>query len=177
MAYTTPTTRATNDNIGAAAWNADIVENIKFLANPPKCQVYKAANQSINNTTETPITFGNENWDTDTCHDNATNTSRLTCNTAGTYLVIARLTWANNATGYRLLRLFKNGVLGTLLDGDYLPSVSANTESTNLCVVETSLVVGDYVEMWGTQSSGGALNAKGSTDGFSTVFGWRMISQ
>src|SRR5574341_1148991 len=31
MAYTTPTTRATNDLITASIWNIDVVDNIKFL--------------------------------------------------------------------------------------------------------------------------------------------------
>lgn len=35
MAWTTPTTRSTNDLITATAWNADVVDNLLYLASRP----------------------------------------------------------------------------------------------------------------------------------------------
>ena len=53
-------------------------------------RVYNTGNLTITNATETALTYNSEHFDTDTIHDTGSNTSRLTCKTAGKY-TMARL--------------------------------------------------------------------------------------
>lgn len=85
--YTAPTTRASGYLVTAANWNTDLVDNITFLANPPACRVYHNTTQSINDATETTVTFNSERYDTASMHDTATNPERITIGTAGLYIV------------------------------------------------------------------------------------------
>ena len=88
MAYSTPSTVTTGDLITAADWNQNVVNNVIFLANPPACRVYHNANQSVNDNTATVVAFNSERYDTDNMHSTSSNTSRITINTAGLYLVV-----------------------------------------------------------------------------------------
>lgn len=87
MAYTTPTTRSTGHLVTAAEWNTDLVENIKFLANPPACRVCHNANQSVGDGAAITVAFNQERFDTDSMHSTSVNNNRITFNTAGLYLV------------------------------------------------------------------------------------------
>jgi hypothetical protein len=50
-------------------------------------KVYHNTDQSLLNGDVLTVAFNSEFYDTDTCHDNSTNNSRLTCKSAGKYLV------------------------------------------------------------------------------------------
>jgi len=133
--------------------------------------VYKSADQSIPDLTWTTLTFDSEAYDTDNIHDPTTNNSRLTCKTAGKYLVYFMLNWEGNATGYRHTRLKKNGV--TLAEPlIFNPGGSVETCLPGLIVLDLS--VNDYVELMAYQNSGGALDIFGS-DLTETYFGMQRI--
>jgi hypothetical protein len=121
----------------------------------PSCRVYHSTNQSIPNATFTPLAFDSERFDTDAMHDATTNNTRLTCKTAGKYLIIANVRWALNANNQRDLRLRVNG---TTLIADVLLKVS--TTDPILLNISTiyDLAVNDYVEAVAYQDSGGALD-------------------
>lgn len=108
---------------------------------------------AVNNTI-TFLTFDTERFDTDTIHDPATNPGRLTCKTAGKYLVIGQVTWAAAAGGSRYTYLRKNGT-------DYIarvsqpPVVGDKTEQVVSTLVD--LVVTDYLELGAIQDSGGTV--------------------
>ena len=133
--------------------------------------VYRGASQSIANATATALTFDNETYDTDAFHDNSTNNTRMTvpAGKAGKYLVTGVTYFTNNATGQRIVYIYKNGanVIGTIQQG-----ISASID----CVVQTSFVVSlavsDYVELFAYQNSGGALNVFGtsSSSGFQVSY-------
>lgn len=91
MAYSAPRTWASGEKPTAAQFNQDIRDNVAFLANPPACFVYNSGNQSINDATETTLTFDSERYDTDTMHSTSSNTGRITFNTAGLYLIEANI--------------------------------------------------------------------------------------
>ena len=125
------------------------------------CRVRKSANQSIPNATVTTVTWDTEDYDTDTMHDNVTNNTRLTIQTAGKYLIVAQSNWASNNTGTRIARIRKNGV-------DYLasfeqPSNLANEASAAVSLV-ANFIAGDYLEFTVYQDSGGALNFQSSSN-------------
>ena len=50
-------------------------------------RVYHSTTQVIPDTIPTTLTFDSERYDTDTIHEGVTNPSRLTCKTAGKYLI------------------------------------------------------------------------------------------
>lgn len=120
---------------------------------------------SAGNTTWTSMTWSAENFDTDAFHDTGSNTSRLTCpaGLAGKYLIVGNIQFAANTTGQRGWRILLNGA--TVIGGDFRNTEASGSVQTRAVVSAIyDLVPGDYVELQGWQSSGGALNMGGSTD-------------
>jgi hypothetical protein len=141
------------------------------------CQLEKITTaQSLTNNTDTAVTFNSEVFDTDGFHDNSTNNSRITIPSgkAGKYLLTAQISFAANATGVRVVKIFKNGSILML------PSVIAPAPATDFTVINnTTLVnasVGDYFEVFALQSSGGALNLNISqSNGVGCFFGATFV--
>ncbi len=115
-------------------------------------RVTKSADQSINNTTWTAISWNQEDYDTDNMHDNSTNNSRLTATTAGKYMFGLSILWASNNTGGRMVAIYKNG--SEILR--YRNSAVSATEFFTSGIVE--MVATDYAEIFVHQDSGSALN-------------------
>ena len=131
------------------------------------------ADQSIANSTTTTLAFNTEVADNDVIHDNSTNNSRLTCKTAGTYLIIANVRWDANTTGGRAVEIRLGG--STIIAENF----SAPTPSSVMShVVATlyELAVNDYVEVRVTQFSGDALNIK-LVSGTSPLFMMKRIGK
>jgi hypothetical protein len=137
--------------------NNNIIPAIKeaLPGTTPSCRVYHSTNQSIPTATFTPLAFDSERFDTDNIHDNATNNTRLTCKTAGKYLIIANVRWGLNANNQRDLRLRLNG---TTYIADALLKVSAAEPILLNVSTIYDLAVNDYVEAVAYQDSGGALD-------------------
>jgi hypothetical protein len=123
------------------------------------CSLTKSGTQSLNNDTFTSITFDTEEFDTDAYHSTSTNTSRITIPTGlgGKYRINGVLSWLNNATGIRRVRLVKNGTTNINL-------VSMNNNGSSTVVTATTfslildLVATDYIEVQALQGSSGNLN-------------------
>lgn len=130
---------------------------VPAYSNPDKsARVYHNAAQSIPNTTWTTLAFNSERFDTDVIHDNTTNNSRLTCKTAGKYLIICQVFLATNGTGARHAKIKLNGAT----DIAYCTSnANASTGVIVQCATVYDLAVNDYVEAGVYQDSGGALDA------------------
>jgi len=124
------------------------------------CHLYKSGTQSINNSTDTALTWDSEQFDTDTFHSTSTNTSRITIPSgkAGKYLFLGRINWTTNSTGAREFKLFKNGV-----EQFWNPAALAATQTGNQWSTIYDAAVGDYFEAYVWQSSGGALTTIGGT--------------
>lgn len=122
------------------------------------CRVYNSAAQTIGDASWTALTFDSEAYDTDGMHSTSTNTSRLTCVTAGKYLVHGQVTFAANATGSRWVAIKKNGTF-------YVNESRPNAGSSSTVVFHVDLLVdlavNDYVELFVFQTSGGNLNVNG----------------
>src|SRR5512139_267514 len=73
------------------------------------CRVYNNAAINIANDTVTALTFNSERFDTNGIHSTALNTGRLTCQTAGTYVITAHAAFAANATNRRQITIRLNG--------------------------------------------------------------------
>lgn len=122
----------------------------------PAARVYHSANQSIANNSSVVLAFNSERFDNDVIHDNATNNSRLTCKTAGKYLITFHGGFDFHATGTRSFYLRLNGA--TIIGIGQLAPIPA-TDGTFFTVSTLyDLIVNDYVEIQAYQTSGGALN-------------------
>jgi hypothetical protein len=123
----------------------------------PCARVFHSANQSTTSGVFLSVAFDSERFDTDTIHDTVTNNTRLTCKTAGKYLITASIEIAFNATGTRIATLRLNGV--TPLASMSVPAAATGSVPTRLTPTTIyDLAVNDYVEVQAWQDSGGALN-------------------
>ena len=120
-------------------------------------RAYHSVNQSIPNSSGTAVALNSERWDTDSIHDNSTNNSRLTCKTAGKYIISGSIEWAANSNGERRLSIRLNGStsIGFLA---LLPMGGAFLDMDMFVTTIYELAVDDYVELDVAQNSGGALN-------------------
>lgn len=122
----------------------------------PAARVYNDANISATNADWTTLTFNSERFDTDTIHDTSTNSERLTCKTAGKYIIVGNAFFAANAGGdIRWIRIFYNNTnnIGIAPGIDNVNSAAM----MNVCTIY-DLAVNDYVTLGVYQDSGGALN-------------------
>ena len=108
----------------------------------------------------TPVTFdGTDTYDTDGFHDVAGVPRRLTvpAGLAGLYTLKCQVSWAPNATGYRVVIIVKNGdtVNGIIAEDSHAPASGSN--SVISCTADDSAADGDFYEVFVYQTSGVAL--------------------
>lgn len=122
---------------------------------------YQAVAQSVSNNTPSAINMDSEVIDIDGGHSTSVNTSRYTLQTDGYYFAAGVYAAAANNTGERRADLYKNG---SVLTVPYRSNINAITQSGEPSCVHTfgfiTGVVGDYIQLMGTQQSGGALNTE-----------------
>lgn len=176
----TPPTIAVGDFPTAAQLN-QYRDSINFLKDPPACYAYHAASQSPASGAWTLMAMTQEIYDNvqsgDTpAHDLATNPSRVYIRTSGKYRIGGQLNFASNAVGARQATIWKNSngdatfATGSEIVINKQGAVSGVGTSVTLFPVKVPLVAGDYVEMFGFQSSGGPLaTLTGQSVSFLTV--------
>lgn len=120
------------------------------------CKATKSGDTSANDATWTTVPLDTETYDTDTMHDLITNNSRITCKTAGTYLMIGLVSFAVNATGDRYSCFRFNDTTDFSKSGGIPGDAIVITRS--ICIDIRTLAVNDWIELRGYQTSGGALN-------------------
>lgn len=136
-----------------------------FLYTTPSAKVTHSTTQSIADSTFQALTFDTETFDTDTIHSTGTNPTRLTCKTAGKYIVTGCIAFASNSTGFRIAALKVNA--GANFDNAQRTTALNGTE-THLTVSDIfNFAVNDYVELFAYQDSGGALNVVNTPTSFS----------
>lgn len=121
----------------------------------PCCRVFNNAAISIPNNSITTLSYNNERYDTDNIHDNVTNPNRLTCQTAGKYIITLNLGFAANVTGYRGGYI---NVSGITVASQVTNAVSATDRTYLTVATEYQMAVGDFADSQAFQNSGGALN-------------------
>ena len=115
-------------------------------------RVYNSADISIPNNTITTLTFDSESYDTDTIHSTVANTDRLTCVTAGKY-IIGGNAWFYYSTGTRKLsQILLNAT--TIIAFDEKIGVYSGMNPVGIY----DLDVDDYLQFQLYQNSGGAVN-------------------
>ena len=138
--------------------SGNLTVNAAGLKNTPAFRVYKNANQSISNNTFTKVTFQVEDYDTDNAF--ASNKFTVPSGKAGKY-VFQYGGWFGGVVDNKVIafRLYKNGSFQNLtytqstISTAHVPVVNG--------VSSLDLAVGDYVELYIVQDTGGSqdLNA------------------
>jgi hypothetical protein len=145
------------------------------VANTPAFRARRTSNQTLTDATNTKIQFNTEDFDTDSCYDNATN-YRFTPTVAGKYLIgtqIRMLSDGNTLLATTNVSFFKNG-------GEVVSSPTnfrnnqINGQTYFLSDIMTFNGSSDYVEVYvnADVDSGGIIAAGGSACHF---FGYKLI--
>lgn len=121
--------------------------------------------QSIPNTTETAILFDTSFYNTESVHNGVSNTSRLTVPANVSKIkLFAQVTFAANATGFRMAYIRKNGSSATTFSGQpkdgRIASPATFATAMSLASPLVQVVPGDYFELVVQQTSGGALDVQ-----------------
>lgn len=161
-----PTSHTFTDGLKTSSEdNTYIRDPIAFLQSPPIAELRQTTAQSIPNAAYTPLQFNAEDVDSAGGHDNVTNNTRYTAVYAGWYQVSGGSGSVPNATGRRITALAVNGAVA---NGSQISPNNTGAASDTNVPTRTKLVflnVGDYVELWLYQDSGGALNTNSAVAG------------
>lgn len=151
MAWTPPKTWITDEFVDAAELNAHLRDNLLAISSQPACRVFHNTTQAALNGLYTSLTFNTEIFDTDAIHDNATNPTRLTCKTAGKYLIGGSVEIDGTSGGTRrYLTLRVNGATYLASNGNTASAfpAAAGSDEVQLAIVSLyQLAVNDYVEL------------------------------
>jgi hypothetical protein len=125
----------------------------------PAVRVFHSVNQSLTSSVATALAFNSERFDqagnaANTQHDNVTNNSRLTCRYAGVYQISGTVSFSTNAVGARVLQL---RMVGVTVASEEVAAVNGGPTDLSISTLY-AMAVNDYVELFATQTSGGALN-------------------
>ena len=136
--------------------------NISEVTHPPAVQTVSAGNLAIANVTWVSSIYGSADaFDTDDMHSTSVNTSRITINTAGIYLLSGVMSFALNATGLRACRFLLNGTTSIRqISQDATGATVGNDIPISMLY---SLAVTDYVELQAWQNSTITINIDADT--------------
>lgn len=161
MGYTAPAAVASGAVISKTTFGDVVIADLNFLANPPACRIYNNADQTINDSTETIITFNSERYDTANLHSTVTNTGRITFSDTGIWRITFRgqlIAGADYAAAYAVIQTST----AVNLDKDERLPTSFNNASFHLST-EYKFVAGDWivVKMYQDNSANAARAIKG----------------
>ncbi|MFI8459019.1 hypothetical protein [Kitasatospora sp. NPDC085464] len=164
LAVPTPASEVPGNFITSALWNASVYSPLTFLLNPPTFVGYQSTSQSLSNSSWTPLNIDTVANDPYGGHSSTSNTSRYTCQpgAGGWYTACGVYAPNGNGNGFRAVKLQVNGtaVLGAAA---YLPAMGPEMGLVTP-VKDIFLKPGDYIEVCGWQSSGGALGTALDSD-------------
>lgn len=144
---------------------------VSNVAHNQGAQVYNSTDLTCTTAVDKLLTFDSERYDNDGIHSTSSNTSRLTCQTAGVYLISLNIAFASNSSGRRQGYIQLNGA--TLIAVDDRTAVNGAATRLNITKIY-SLSAGDYLEAYAYQNSGGNLNVSASGN-YSPEFSMQRI--
>jgi hypothetical protein len=135
-----------------------------FINGRARASAYHNTTQTLTTAVEAVLSLNSEDFDAGTMHDTRhqqTRASRFRRATPGIISSLAARSSRRMRPGYRQLNLYKNGT--TILATTVIP-VNSGTQVT-VCQVSAvvSLTAADYLELAGSQNSGGNLAAGSAT--------------
>jgi hypothetical protein len=120
------------------------------------CSLSGSGNLSLPNGSTENVLWTAENSDTLAMHSNSVNTNLVTVPIGGWYRVTFAIAFASNATGFRRVRVLRNG---TLIVGGQVEMAAVNGAATVVTGSFMTLVAaGGTISLQATQNSGGALD-------------------
>jgi len=159
VAYTTPSTHPNSYIVTSTDW-AIQVNNDKFFHGPPTVRVVRAAAQSLASGTFTAIAFSSKDWDTNTMF--ATTGTKVTCKTAGKFLVTFSGGFQPSTAGSNWLIGVRKNSTGTAEPNEFETILSVKrTASAHLVGSisgEVALSTGQFIEGVMYQDTGGSIN-------------------
>jgi len=130
-------------------------------------RAYNSSAISVGHADWQTLTFNSERFDTggtdnngDDLHNTSSDTGRLTCRTAGKYIIIGNARFETNSTGQRMLRIAYNGSTEI---GIWKTDAGAS-EVTAIVSTIYELAVGDYVVLQAYQNSSSTINIEVSAN-------------
>lgn len=148
---------------GGIIYASDINRALRGGPERPLVILRNTVTQSVaNNSVATALTWDTEVEDTHGWHSTTSNTSRITPTVAGWIEVIAFIHFAGNTTGRRAAVLKLNA--GSPNYGEIKAATSASGVSSSVTRQYEVNGTTDYVEVFGFQDSGGALNTADTTN-------------
>jgi len=164
MAWLTPKTFSFKEKLTSADMNTYLRDNTAWLgAVKPRCSAVRNTNLSIADGAATAITLPNtEDFDVGNMHDPSSSSERIVVPSggAGLYLVNAMVSWTTNSSGRRIVTLRLNGSPISGVGDTRAPDSAGSTVMSFAHMLQ--LADGDYIDMTGQQTSGGALNVTGA---------------
>lgn len=159
MGFTYPTTRSTGYIMGASTWNAEVVDNLRWLSgDSPSCKAYMAVAQSVGTSSASALGFDSEVWDTASMHSTAVNNSRFTAPVTGRYQVIASVEFPGVGVYSAFVEPYVSGVQSGERSGSYFNSIDYGISA----VAEFQLSAGAYVEIIAWHNYGSPMSLFGS---------------
>ena len=152
------------ETVTAAMLNDDVRDAITFfVSGRPKALLRQTSAQSLTNNTWVALTMDVEDHDNDGAHSTVSNTSRYTAVTPGWVRASGLVSIATSGTNQRGARWAVNG---TVLNASRTQHNASGAGTTGV-VASGRLVflnAGDYLELYGFQNSGGAINTSVTSD-------------
>lgn len=168
MAYAAPSTHPTGYIVTSTDW-AIQVNNDKFFHGVPTARVVRTSVQSITNNTWTAISFSSKDWDSNNMF--ATTGTKVTCKTAGKFLVCFTGVFANSSLGsLRGIAIQKNTTTaGTGHEAQMIVASTAITAASGRLSLSqlVALTTGQFIRGEVLQDSGGGLNTSTGGSGVS----------
>ena len=139
-------------------------DNITIPLPTLKSAIFQSVgNQSIPNTTSTPLNFVTLIGDSDLTggYDPITDTFTATANTAGFYIITTQARWQLNGVGNRQLTVRVNAITCC---AQFIANAGAGDDVINSQTVMVRIAPGDVIDWRVFQNSGGSLDVVGLTN-------------
>lgn len=155
----TPYDATSGVKMQATAWDAGVRDPLTWaLTNYPRCHAFISAGNNYVNNTATLATYASEIYDTDTMHDNTTNPSRITTNTAGLYewdylFTMPTASYSGSAAVNLRLNSAGSSAGGTSIWNRFFNCTATQTAHVQL-IFKWFMNAGDYFEAFMLQTSG-----------------------
>jgi len=134
---------------------------------PIYANITGSSTQSFNNNTLTEVLWNTTISDNQSLHNPSTNSQYIYIKESGWYKIIAQLNFAANTTGYRFVRLTKNGAA---IDRSSIYVIPVPDAPASVAT-ETTIYLksGDAIAVVALQNSGGVLNLLTNESYFSII--------
>lgn len=133
-----------------------------------RVRVAKSGDQSINDSSETSVTWNTDEYDTNNMHDTSSNTERLVATRAGLYQAIANINFDNDADNARVRSVTIYDASGNAIGGN--AGVQSDNDSFDTIVSASAIIplaAGGWVRCAVFHDAGAALNINAARSSFS----------